>query len=147
MLRSPENVIKSIIHMGKNLVKGKWYAEPREVVNYYSQRLESMAGYAMLINKNGLLINSEKLINDTDYVLDSLTNWLGLSQKLESNYSIFKKTGMPGVGDSSDKIKAGKIVKKKMNYDDIHISPDMLKQAKESYEKCLAVLLKNCDSV
>lgn len=147
MLRDPEDAIKSIIYRGKNSVKVKWAAESQEAVNYYSQRLENIAGYAPLINKNGLLINSEKLINDADHVLDFLTNWLGLSQKLDSNYSIFKNTGMPGYGDVSEELKAGKIVKKKVSYDDIHISPDILKQAKESYENCRAVLLKNCDSV
>lgn len=147
MLRKPLATFRSIMNMGLTMVMEDWYEDPMQILNYYKRRLNTMTDYALKVGKNGIFIESEMIINNSEYVLDSLSDWLGLEEKLRSNYSVFGDTGVPYFGDPSNYIKKGCIVKKKQNYDYINIPEEILEQADEVYQNCKNALKKNCISL
>lgn len=136
LLRSPEDMFKSIINMGNNLVDIEWYRDPDKILKYYNARLKNMGVYAQKLRGKSVLIKSEDLINDTEVVLNFLTDWLGLESRLKPEYNIFSDTGLPWFGDPSGVIKSGHIVKKRPSYDDIFVPKDILENAYNTYEKC-----------
>lgn len=148
ILRNPEDTMKSIINMGNNLVDGiEWYKDPKRVLDYYIERLKRIEMYSIKKNKSALFIDSEKIIDNTNLVLEFLTDKLELRKKLKERYQDFKYTGLPKHGDPSDTIKEFRINRQKKNYSNIFIHQEILKQAHEVYEVCRSVLLKNCISL
>ncbi len=141
LLREPEATIKSIINM--SCIYGiDYYKDPGNALDYYHSRLSMMKYYASMNRTNGLFIESDDLINNTDAVLDDLSNWLGLKTALNAKYSIFKNTGKFGYGDPLGNIKSGKILKTN-GHKEIHVPSTLLKKGKDAYESCKKNLKRN----
>ncbi|OQK15382.1 hypothetical protein AU255_18095 [Methyloprofundus sedimenti] len=141
LLRDPESTIKSIMNMG--YITGiEWYKDPLQATNYYCSRLQQLEDLAQQTGGNYFFIESAELIDNTDYILEKLTQWLNLSEALDKRYSVFHNTGKTGRrgGDPSDNIKSG-VLKKTPGYPDIQIPPDVLHTAESAYEQCRLSLL------
>jgi len=139
LLREPESTIKSIINMGY-ITDIEWYKDPLKVMDYYCSRLLSLEEYSKKVAGNYFFIESDDLLDNTEYILDCLTKWLNLSEPLDKRYSIFHNTGKPGYGDPSDHIKSGMLEKTK-GYPVIKIPLEVLKRGEYSYKKCKDSLL------
>lgn len=138
LIRDPESTLKSIINMG--YITGiDWYKNPEKASKYYCSRLSRLVEYSKNINNNYYFLESDDLVNNTDYVLSDLTRWLGLDSPLVNEYMEFKNTGKSYYGDPSDNIRARKLIKTK-GYPDIEVPPEVLKIAELTYEKCRASL-------
>ncbi|MDO3722412.1 hypothetical protein QVZ43_11825 [Marinobacter sp. chi1] len=143
LLRTPESTIKSIINMGREPgMEG--YKDPEAASVYYCLRLEEMKRYAALLDGNYFFLESDDLVNSTDYILSELTEWLGLKHHLVSNYIFFNNTGKAGYGDRSDKILAGKVINTE-GHPCIEISPNLLQEANSSYVSCREYL-RSCSN-
>ncbi len=144
LLRKPEDSIKSIINMGESLVDdAEWCKDPLKVLDYYRKRLRQIEEYAPRIdNTNGIFLQAERLIDDTEAVLGSLTGWLRLEEKLTPEYKLFKYTGKPGFGDPSSFIRTGRLVKGDRGDTRVRaqIPPEVLSQAREAYAACRETL-------
>lgn len=117
-------------------------------MKYYCNRVKIIKDYASRIQyQNGLFIDSDIMIQHTDYFLNRLSDWLDLIEGLNSNYLIFKNSGKPGYGDPLGNIKRGRILKNKTDYEGIDISLNILHKAKETHESCKKTLLKNYESI
>ncbi|WP_299199328.1 hypothetical protein [uncultured Amphritea sp.] len=132
MVRKPEESIKSIVSMG---VKSddKW-SDIALACSYYSDRLDEIL--IMLELKPHIdfcFITSEEFVGDTEVCLDKISDFISLD-KLSSSYSSGIKTGIAVVGDTSDNIKAGKVMLTKP-HDDIVLDEYLLAQAEKCYEK------------
>jgi hypothetical protein len=139
LLRDAESTINSIINMGY-LANIDWYKNPEKVAEYYCSRLSCLKKYAETVGEGYYFLESDDLVNNTDYVLSTLTKWLSLDKPLCKSYSVFNNTGKPGHGDLSANIKSGKVIKTK-GYSNIEVSQKILKQAKFSYNQLRASLM------
>lgn len=146
MLREPEATLKSILKMSKNLKNPSRISNIDKISNYYLNRLKNLEKLSDRTNGRGVYLDAEKIVDNTDFTLGYLSDWLQLPTKLSSEYKTFSKTGEPGFGDPSDNIKQGKIIKNRETADVI-IPDDILKRANESYLKCREILINNCSVI
>lgn len=84
---------------------------------YYLEQLLQLKEYSKELNGDYFFLDTDQLSDNTDYMLNSLSNWLNLKEPLRKKYQIHKKTGLEGAGDSSDKINNGVILPKCVNSD------------------------------
>ena len=112
----------------------------------YKRRLNRIERYGRQIQDNALFIESEQLIDNTEVILDLLTDWLKLGEKLSPHYKTFKYTGVRGYGDPSEIIKTGKIIKEAKDRSDIYLPPEVVRQAAEAHASCRKILLQRCDA-
>ncbi|MEM8844736.1 MAG: hypothetical protein AAGB35_06790 [Pseudomonadota bacterium] len=122
-----------------NITNIEWYKNPEMASEYYCSRLLHLTEFSKILNGNYFFIESDDLLDETNFVLENLTNWLDLPTPLNNSYTEFDNTGKPGYGDPSEKIHARKLIKTK-SYPDIRISQKILQKAKSYYERCKASL-------
>ena len=101
-----------------------------------------LENFSQQVKGNYYFIESDDLINNTDIVLDSLTDWLNLKTPLNKNYSLFENTGKPTYGDPSVNIKSG-VLEKTKGHPDIVVPQHILQQGKIKYDQCKKILLMN----
>jgi len=140
LLREPESTIKSIMNMG-HITGIDWYKDPEKATDYYCSRLLKLEEYSKQID-DSFFIDSNDLVEDTENLLNTLSNWLHLEKPLEKEYSIFSHTGEAGYGDPSQNIKSG-IVKKTEGHPDIEIPLDILQKAISHYIACKDTLMNS----
>jgi hypothetical protein len=139
LLRKPESTIKSAMQMG-DITGNDSNKNQEKVSEYYCSRLSRLKEFAETIGGDYYFLESDDLVNNTEYILGELTGWLGLDTPLVENYLMFNNTGKPGYGDPSDKIRAGKILKTK-GHSDIKIPQKIIQRSEYYYEKCRASLM------
>jgi len=61
--------------------------------------------------RNWIFFDSERLIEEPELLLNEIRRFLVLTTPLNQTYEIFKETGKPILGDPSQTIMKGKIVK------------------------------------
>jgi hypothetical protein len=144
LLRKAEDTIASILNMARALEHVGRYSDPQQVVVYYAERLAQMARYGSQVGGRALFVESERLLDDTDAVLARLTQWLALGEPLSEHYRTFPYTGMPGHGDPSPHIRAGKVVKsnpeRHRDYVSIPIPDDVIARGNAAHAACHAAL-------
>lgn len=145
MVREPIATMKSIINMGQNKtnVVG-WYKEEDKVADYYINRLNTLLKYAKVTKGNTVFIEGQQLIDNTEEILASLTNYLELSEPLRKEYDTFTLTGTVAFGDTSEHIKKGKIVKKRSSYETILISQKNKDRTTRHYQNVIKELAHHC---
>lgn len=121
----------------------EWYDKPNRVSKYYCNRLDQISCYAKKVGSRACFIESDSLIDATDDILNGLTQWLQLSNKLENRYQHFDATGREGVGDSSQNIMNNKIISTH-SCQSITLPDEVIGPATESFQQCLDVLRKHC---
>jgi hypothetical protein len=146
LLRPPEETVKSIIHMGIKLQKVRWHTDQAAVFHYYNTRLNTLTQYACHPSSRGFFIHSNDLVEHTDRVLESLSSWLGLKDRLQSSYSIFKYTGLRKYGDPFDNIKTGKILTEKSDYSSIELCKYFLDEANKNFTAACKTIKKCCET-
>lgn len=145
MIRDPESTLKSIINMGEKMTKVvSWYKEEDKVAEYYEDRLSILEKIARQANGKAIFIKGDQMIDQTDETLAFLTTTLKLKTPLSKEYDTFSFTGTVGMGDPSDHIKSGTIKKQRDKYEEIEISPEILKRLNELYEEKTSVLNSLC---
>jgi hypothetical protein len=111
LIRNPVDTIPSIVRMSRALDRSLPEASPEGAVDYYVARLERIGQYSELVGPRAAFVESERLIDDTDAVLARLTRYLGLATSLEPTYQRFPLSGLPGHGDPSTNILAGRVLR------------------------------------
>lgn len=144
MIREPKGTIKSLLKISK-ADDMEYYRDPKNNLTYYQDRLNAVGELAEKNSElDSFFLESEDIVNQPKEVLKKLSDWLGLSEPLSTNYSVMDKTGQAGYGDISGNIQSGEIVKTKTNHD-IIIPDDVLEKALQTYEDCKGKLIKNCN--
>lgn len=130
LIREPRRTIASI----RNL-KPDWAEQ--KALNYYCQRLKTLVNYAEIIGdpERCFLLTYDQLINNSKDVFLSLKHFLNTTAGFSEEYQILKTTGKRGIGDSSENIKAGRILKPEKEID-IPLSPEAIAQAIEVFSNC-----------
>ncbi len=128
-IRSPEQSIKSIINLFRNKKTQHPYAAPENAVNYYIQRIKALTVFCEQYKGQYYYYDADLIRSAPKKSLNHIQKWLSLATPLNEEYQIFSLTGKPRVGDSSDNMKSGHIVKQQTNYKTIVIPAEQLQQA------------------
>lgn len=135
-IRPPEQSIKSIINLFRTKDTQHRYANPEDATDYYIKRLKILAEFCQQYKKKYYYYDADIIRTSPKKSLAQITSWLSLSSPLKEKYKIFTLTGKPRVGDSSDNMKAGRIVKQQTNYEAIEIPSHLLDNANTEMKKC-----------
>jgi hypothetical protein len=145
LVRRPEETINSILNMMHSL-QGKALRTAEQAMQYYVARLRQLQSYSLQLEAAALFVEAERLIDDTDAVLDGLSRWLELEQPLTAEYKTFQWTGVKGYSDPSPNIKVGTVVsdpeERHRDYVPMDVPQEILQQANEDYATCRELLLR-----
>ena len=138
LVRKPQRTIASILDL-----KSDW--DENKALNYYIDRLAKLEEHAQFINNknHSLFIQQEQILDNTDKVFQALQNFLDTQTGFSEKYELQKTTGMRYVGDQTDNIKSGRIVRQKRKLA-IEIADSTVEKAMESYQKCCQTLSNYC---
>ena len=143
LVRNADDTIRSVLNLTHSY--GAAYINPDDARHYYVTRLLELERYSGLIARNALYLDAESLLDDTQTVLDGLSQWLNLSEPLSATYRTFRFTGTKGYGDPSEHIMAGKIIAdaddRHRGYVQVPIPETMLQEAREAYRHCREALM------
>jgi hypothetical protein len=143
LVRNAEDTMRSILNM-THALGYKW--SPAQALDYYVNRLQRIETYSAQLQRDALFVEAERLIDDTDAVLNGLSRWLDLEQPLTANYRTFKFTGAAGYGDPFPTILAGEVIKDAKERRGVRvplaIPQDVLRKGKEAYAGCREILSK-----
>jgi hypothetical protein len=142
-IRSPENSLKSIIHLFQAKQTEQPYADPVQATDYYIQRLESLADFSKKNPGLYCYFDAELIKTDSRNLLRTLTRWCELSPPLSDRYQTFTLTGQARAGDSSALISSGKIEAAEEDYSVVGLEAQYISQAEQAYTEYRGVMLRN----
>ena len=134
VIRDPQETIQSILNLTRTFYE-PWTVE--RAVDYYSQRLETLARYTTSLGSRMESMTYAALLADTSAVLRRLESFLGLNEPLREQYAIQRFTGRRG--DPSNKIREGTIVRDRVSIR-IEIPDRDLARARYAYDACVKAL-------
>lgn len=147
MIREPQQTIKSIINMGQKMHNVSWYTNQEKVAEYYCHRLKTLEKIAQRSKESIPFIEGYQLIDNTDKTLTFITDYLQLESPLQKDYNTFSLTGTALLGDPSEHIKKGKIVKERDKYSHITLSEHVLTTTLHQYDKTKHSLSTMCRTI
>jgi len=102
LLREPLGTISSLNNAGS-----------KEACEYYFERMDTLYSIASRFSGRipSLLLSYDNLIRNTNESLNAIQKYLELKDGFNENYPILPTTGKLGIGDASENIKTGKIVR------------------------------------
>jgi hypothetical protein len=143
LVRNADDTLKSILNLTHSF--GAAYVNPDDARHYYVTRLLELERYSARLGRNAVYVDAESLLDDTQAVLDGLSQWLNLSEPLSASYRTFRFTGTKGYGDPSEHIMAGKVIadagERHHGYVHVAVPETMLQEAREAYRACRDALM------
>lgn len=152
IIREPEAAITSIVrarireHEQGIMDWGALGMDPAagavEGAEYYIERLGTLCSYGARIadlGNRGLFLTSEGFLGDTAASFRFLESQLGLCGPLREDYHVFTRTGVCGSGDTSPRIRSGRILRECARSDEapIVIPAELLDRARRLHADCL----------
>lgn len=140
LIRDPVDSIYSLTQGDKS--------KEEKAADYYMAMLHKLENYCRLINDKNrcFFLTYEELLDNTEYSLIALTDFLQLSAPLNEKYSVLRTSGWGTFGDWSENIKAGKIVRQKRSHS-FALSEQSVKNARQAHEKAVLFLRKHCANI
>ncbi|NDP43766.1 MAG: sulfotransferase domain-containing protein [Aromatoleum sp.] len=149
LLRNPAKALQSILGMTRDLKVANVPNDPVAVLRYYCERLRYLERLSLRLNKRAAFIDSDRLITATDVVLERLSEWLGLAERLNPTYRSFKYTGRGGYGDTSGLIRSGTVVRDstvaRTDCAVVPIPATVHAPALEAWSACREILMARCE--
>lgn len=128
LIRQPEATLKSMMNLFK--------CDERNALDRYTERLTSLTQYGSLLERRAMLVEYDGLVDRTDETLAALTRFFDLKSPLTSSYATHRMTArIPGVGDPSNNIKSGRVVRIPV-HDAVTISDATLRSGEAAFRKC-----------
>lgn len=140
LVRRPVKALASIVKMNERLPELALYPGGSEVTTYYVNRLATLEQLALDRRDGAFVLRAESLVTDPETALARLGRFLGLRTPIETSYSTFPLTGVPGSGDFSGAIWEGHIRSQQSSSPQPALSPDLLDVAERAYAHCLETL-------
>ncbi len=128
-IRPPEQSIKSIIHLFRNKTELHPYANPANATEYYLDRIKELSRFCESYKNNYYYYDANLIRTDSKKSLKRIQKWLALTVPLSEKYQVFSLTGQSRVGDSSENMTKGQIIKQQTNYDEIEVPSQLLQTA------------------
>jgi hypothetical protein len=139
MLRAPRQTLPSLVALYRRELPDLPESQPEGATRYYVERLATLEA---LSRKAGdyFYLDAECLVEETDRTLDELAAWLGFDEPIPREYRAFARTGRGGAGDTSERLRSGRVSAQTQLYNDIPFDPALLDQADVAYRRCRAAL-------
>ncbi|MCG5535570.1 hypothetical protein [Ectothiorhodospira mobilis] len=142
MLRSPVETLSSIMRLYKGRAHDGHLATEEGALGYYLQRLDGLVDLAGALQRDDVLyIDAEALSRDIGAVTQLLSEALGLSMRIPTEYQIMKLSGQVGRGDSSSRILAGKVLPESGESYSGDLSSGAVSMAESHYDSARKFLL------
>jgi hypothetical protein len=146
MVRGPEQSVKSLVVLYRTHLPQLPEATVQGAVDYYVQRLASLARTAATPGLRYFYLDAERLIEDTGAAVGALSGWLGLASPIPTRYDTFEQTGRGHGGDHSERLKSGEVSRAKSDYSAIELSPAQLQAIRTAYRDCRQRLLAGAEA-
>jgi hypothetical protein len=134
MLREPEQSIKSLVALYRERNPHRPESTAEGAARYYIDRLRTLSGIASALGGRYFYLDAEALVERTDATLATLSTWLSLPTPIPSEYETFSLTGQRNSGDSSARLKSGRVQSGGRQYGEIALDPALLDEARERYD-------------
>lgn len=151
LLRRPEPTIRSILTI-RNPVgpRPTWFRDPNVVASYYERRLASLTQLAVANGDRSrtMFVRAEQFIEQPESILEAMTRHLALNEPLSTTYPVFADTGMWGAGDTSERIRRGRIEQVPSAVADALPLPEsLLVRAWKAYDTASSVFADCCEEL
>lgn len=147
-LAEPEHTIRSIVNLFAQKPDPDLYASPVEAANYYVERVRALAGFYRTSDWPYTYFDAELLLRAPEKLLPRLSGWLELESPLSERYQVFSQTGKARRGDTSERVRSGRIDRTRMDYSHIEIPGEVLSAAQAVYRECREQIISRAtDSV
>lgn len=127
IVRRPKEAIPSILDLGLNKIQ-----TPEEAVEYYGKRIMRIQKLLEVYNSPFVFTKYSGLTERTNETLTDISEYLALDEGLTPTYDTMWSTGKRGIGDSSEKIKEGRVRSGRSSYD-ADIDTELIGKAREYY--------------
>ena len=135
-LAEPAHTIKSIVHLFRQKPDPDLYASPVEAANYYVERVQAIAEFCRTTDWPYMYFDAELLVRAPEQLLPRLTDWLELESPLSERYEVFSQTGKARRGDTSERVRSGRIDRVRSDYAHVVIPEEVLRAAQAAYREC-----------
>ena len=135
-LAEPAHTIMSIVHLFAQKPDPDLYASPVEAAKYYVERVRALAGFCRTTDWPFYYFDAELLVRKPERLLPRLTVWLELESPLSERYEVFSHTGKARRGDTSERVRSGRIDRARSDYSAVVIPEDALQAAQAAYREC-----------
>jgi hypothetical protein len=143
MLRSPAQSIKSLVVLYRETSPQLPEAQPEGAARYYIDRLDTLARIGQALPQRFFYLDAESLISDTAGALQVLGEWLALDGPIPTEYQTFANTGRGKSGDTSSRLKSGKVSRSSNDYADIQVPAGLMQEAEQAYKRHRASLVQH----
>ena len=131
LIRRPEETLPSIRDLDLPEIQGD-----DDALRYYVDRLADIARFARTLGPAFCtFLSYDELLERTGSVLQRLSTFLELRQPLDENYKPLWSTGKLYIGDPSETIKAGTIVRARRSHRHT-VSESVVSQGRAAYVRC-----------
>lgn len=141
MLREPLQSVKSLVVLYRKDSPQLPEATPEGSARYYIDRLNTLERLARALPQQYFYLDAECLVSDTEPTLRALGDWLGLDTPIPTEYQTFAQTGKGKSGDTSSRLKSGKVSRSVNQYDDIVVPQALADEAMRTYQRVRAALV------
>lgn len=142
-LRHPRDVIPSILKLYQQLDPTHELNSETVATRYYIQRLAMLIQLAESMHQEYFYLDAEALKSDTRHCLQLLSDWLQLKTGLAPNYEIQRFTSKRRFGDSSERLRVGRIVNERSEYAEFTHDEELLKSAVLAYDNARSHLTQS----
>lgn len=147
-LAEPAHTIKSIVHLFRQKPDPDLYASPVEAAKYYVERVRALAEFCRTSDWPYTYFDAELLVRAPETLLPRLTAWLELDSPLSERYEVFSHTGKARRGDTSERVRCGRIDRVRSDYSEVVIPEAVLGEAEAAYRVCrMQIISRAADSV
>jgi hypothetical protein len=147
-LAEPAHTIRSIVHLFRQKPDPDLYASPVEAAKYYVERVQAIADFCRTTDRPYFYFDAELWQRAPERLLPRLTAWLQLEPPLSERYAVFGQTGKARRGDSSARLRSGRIDRTRVDYSHIAIPEEALRVAQAAYRECRELIVSGAaDSV
>ena len=140
LVRRPAETLRSILRMNERLPDMVLYPGQEEATKYYVDRLASLERLARDRKGGALVLRSELLVAEPEATLARLARFLRLETPIETTYSTFPLSGVPGRGDFSEAIRQGSVQPRENASPPAELDPELLDAAERVHAGCLETL-------
>lgn len=146
-LAEPEHTLKSIVNLFRQKPDPDLYASPVEAAKYYVERVRAIADFCRTTDRPYFYFDAELLLRAPEMLLPKLTAWLELDSPLSERYEVFSQTGRARRGDTSERVRSGRIDRVRSDYSDVVIPEDVLMAARAAYRECREKIVEGAADV
>lgn len=143
-LRDPRQTVPSIVNLYQRIDPDHVFATVQGATEYYVKRVSSLKTIAESLHSDYYYIDAEGLTQNSETLLGALSEWFALREPLSEEYQLQRETGRHKSGDSSSRMTAGTIEKKKPDEKKHNIPAELEDLAVSTYQAARAFMTADC---